>query len=604
MWFSLFAVVLILAITFFQGLQGLFSAVITCIAAVLSAALAFGLYEDLYFAFLIEPQPDYGKAAMLLGVFIVAMLILRTLFDSLIKGNMQFPVYVDRAGGGLFGLVTGLIIVGMVAVGFQMLPFNSTLMGFTRYRLVSSENKTVDIPQEGNAFAFKDMRLVPNSLWLNPDRFVVALVSNLSAGALHGGTSFSDVYPDFVSGLHWARCHPVGKIQATVPKDVFRVIGYWDLKPSELFSREEGPEVKNKPGVKTIRLVAAPPPEAGMKHWAIRLQFDDKAAESDRVFRCMPQQIRLVARDRKNGPVKEYFAIGINEEGEAAGGKLIKLFPGEGIVRQPPEGPRQFDFVYQIPDGPDFKPEFVEFKGNARAEFAPSMDANKKRLPPLGPKPKEPKGPPRPRNETQAPPTPPDAQAGQDRISGVGPARAISFDPHLPFTLTDYSAVDIEMKGNSLEGGRIHAILDDNWQPKKGTNAPISGFVVPEGKRLLQLSVEKLQPESWLGNIYSGVINTIADFYIVAEGGKNYKPVGAYGLAEVSRRKHFELVFLASTARDVGTNLPPMEHLRPRDFKGDYAFYFLFHLPPGTKPVRLHTGRQDVDLTPLNLVVP
>ena len=53
MWFSLLVVVLVLAITFYQGLQGIFSALIICILTILSAALAFGLYEDLYFAQLI-----------------------------------------------------------------------------------------------------------------------------------------------------------------------------------------------------------------------------------------------------------------------------------------------------------------------------------------------------------------------------------------------------------------------------------------------------------------------------------------------------------------------------------------------------------------------
>ena len=40
MWFSLFVTVLILTITFYQGLQGLFSALINCVLAILSAVLA------------------------------------------------------------------------------------------------------------------------------------------------------------------------------------------------------------------------------------------------------------------------------------------------------------------------------------------------------------------------------------------------------------------------------------------------------------------------------------------------------------------------------------------------------------------------------------
>src|SRR5512146_3381821 len=116
MWFSLFATVLILAITFYEGLQGLFTALINCILAVLAAALAFGLYEDVYYAFLKDNQPDHGRAIAMLAIFIVSLLVLRTLFDMFAKNNLQFPVYVDRAGGGLFGFITGMVIVGMLSI--------------------------------------------------------------------------------------------------------------------------------------------------------------------------------------------------------------------------------------------------------------------------------------------------------------------------------------------------------------------------------------------------------------------------------------------------------------------------------------------------------
>src|SRR5512146_2419887 len=103
MWFSLFSVVLILCIAFFQALQGLFSSVIMCMLTILSAALAFGTYEDLCYAYLINRMPEQGEAVALLAVFILSLLILRTLADNVIKGNMQFPVWVDRIAGGALG---------------------------------------------------------------------------------------------------------------------------------------------------------------------------------------------------------------------------------------------------------------------------------------------------------------------------------------------------------------------------------------------------------------------------------------------------------------------------------------------------------------------
>ena len=92
MWLSFFAVILVLAITFYQALHGLFSSVIMCFLTVLSAALAFALYEPIYASFLVDHQPEHGRAIALMGVFIVTLLVLRTIVDVVIPGNMQFNV--------------------------------------------------------------------------------------------------------------------------------------------------------------------------------------------------------------------------------------------------------------------------------------------------------------------------------------------------------------------------------------------------------------------------------------------------------------------------------------------------------------------------------
>jgi hypothetical protein len=178
------------------------------------------------------------------------------------------------------------------------------------------------------------------------------------------------------------------------------------------------------------------------------------------------------------------------------------------------------------------------------------------------------------------------------------------FSNRLPFKLTEYSPENLEAASGEIRGGRIFARLNPDWQPAAGDKQPLEKMVVPPGKYLLQLSVEKLQPESWLGKIYGGVIDRIGDFYIVDASGNNFKPIGSYAMAEVNSQKVFELVFLDDIAREAGREIPRFQHLKPQELQGNYSFYFLFHLPPGTRPVRLHTGRHDVDLLPLNLVAP
>lgn len=610
MWFSLFGVVLILAITFFQGLQGLFTAVINCILTILAAALAFGLYEDIFYSFLISSQPEYGRAIAFIGIFVVAAVILRIVVDMLITENLRLPVYVDRAGGGAFGLVTALVVVGMLSIGFQMLPFGPSIMGFSRYKVV--ENREGRPPEEYAPLDYKDTRLVAQSMLLQPDGFTVGLMSLLSANSLHGRTNLTDIYPDFLGNLHWPRSHLYGKVRGTLPLDAIKVIGYWDLKPGEFYAI--APEKEGGPSSKKAKLIAGPPPDAGFKRRAVRVAIN--GSDEGGVYRFVPQQVRLVARERKSGPMKEYFLIGLDEE--VAGGKLVEVYPARS-VEVTPKGDKQFDFVFQVPDSSEFQIAFIEYKG-ARAELTPSLQVSKKPLPPLGPKPKgpapkpkadEPKSspptPPKPEEKTSSSSTPKTEKPGQDRVSGVGPARDCFLNNHLPFTLTDYSAMEPEFATSGgqagLSGGRIYATLGADWQPTGGGSRGIDTLFVPEGKRMLQLSVEKLQPGSWIGNIYGTVIDQIADFYLICEGGQQYKPVGAYAMADINGKKVFELVFLNDIAREAGRGIPKFQHIHPRELQGEYGWYFLFHLPPGSRPTQLHTGRQNVDLRPLQLVV-
>jgi len=301
-------------------------------------------------------------------------------------------------------------------------------------------------------------------------------------------------------------------------------------------------------------------------------------------------------------------------------GKLIQVFPGEGIVRTPQPGPKlEMDLVYQVPDQAEFQPVFLEFKQNARVALLPTHDLNKKHPAPLtGGKtpatpaapaapaappaiPAPPPTPPNPSGNTTPPPS--NSERPKDRVSGLGEVRKeTTWSNELPFELTEYTDVDLESKSDGeILGGRVIAELDQNWAPRPGSKKPIKKFFVPQGKYLLQLSVEKLQPGSWLGKIYGGIIDTISDFYILPG---QFKPVGAYAMATVGGKNVFEMVFLDDVARVADRGLPKFQRIHPRDLEGNYAYYFLFHLPPNTKPEKLHTGRSDVDLTPLNLQAP
>lgn len=645
MWFSLFAVVLILAITFYEGLHGLFSSVITCVLTVLAAALAFGLYENVYTSFLIDNQPDHGRAIALLAIFILSLLLLRVIVDALITGNMQFNIYVDRTGGGVFGFITAMIIVGMMAIGFQMLPFERRVLGFQRYTLVDRETgKSLEptTDREGvtnNPLLKADwstVRQSRSSLMLNPDGFTVALVSHLSNNSLRGSgeMTFSTAHPDFLDELHRMRAHPFGQNRLTVKQGAVRIEAYWDLGKKPLYAREKTKDLSR------IQLKPSKSqPDAGMKRIVVRVSFTSDAADTDAYYRFTTDQICLIPRDPKPGRARQYLPVGMSDPHLPA--YLVESARGEPVVTKPESGSLNLDFVFEVPDAADFKPWYVAFKQNARVELTAALDKGDKAPPPLGgpvkqvrpetptettppppePPPAQPPAPaptptPPPATEAEQPTT--DSQATpptitehqpdqtQGRVSGVQIANtAPMFSSKLPFSvpLTSYGGNGIDKGNNELKGGHLIAPLDTNWQPIAGKETPLTDLEVPSDQRLLHMFVDKLDPQSWLGGIMGRMVDQIQNIGIVDDRGKEFMPVGVYAIAEVGGQRYFEIRYLDETSRGFA-KLPPLVRIKPTNLRGEYSYAFLFHVPKGTRVNEFMTGRKKLDLRQFNLVAP
>jgi uncharacterized membrane protein required for colicin V production len=174
----LLATALILAIAFFQVTQGFYSATIMVMLSVLSAAVAFHFYEPL--ASLLTPyQPAAADALALLAIFVILLLGLRLAIDYFFRHNAVMGVWVDRIGGGIVGLLTGMTLAwGPSILGYR--PFDDSLQ--------------------------RRSRLYPFS----PDDFVVGLIKRLSdpnKGSLARGSTrgFVGAHDDLLLELFCAR---------------------------------------------------------------------------------------------------------------------------------------------------------------------------------------------------------------------------------------------------------------------------------------------------------------------------------------------------------------------------------------------------------------
>jgi len=636
MWLSFFAVILVLAITFYQGLNGLFSSVIMCVLTVLSAALAFALYEPIYASFLVDYQPEHGRAIALMGVFIVTLLVLRAIVDVVISGNMQFHPYVDRFVGGAFGLVTAMVIVGMLATSLQMLPFGTQVLGFCRYTLVDANTgKTLDqeTDEKGKSplanVNWVDVKRSRQSVMFNPDGFTVGLMSFLSSNALHlpGSPSLSEAHPKLLDELHALRAHPFGQTRMIAPSGAIQKVEHvWNFD-GPLYEREpakdRGRTIELKPGPKK--------PNVGMKWLGLRVRFTNDARDEDRgPFRFTPEQIVLVTK----GWADRFTPVGMSDPNLLSA--YILLYPGEPIVfvtkadkkanREKARDP-VLDFIFEVHEEDLSKLWFIQFKQDARKEIRLAEDA-KPPLPLVEPQIEETKAEPAPKPADTAPPAvrpKPAEPANNAHPSGnnattpgttARPAQPKgkihgfnlgANDPflgdELPFELTDYSPLrGFEMGGGELRGGSLWARLDDDWKPRQGRKPPITRFQVPEGKQLLQLYVDKLDTQSWLGGILAGAYKKIQNIYVIDDQDKEYMPVGKYAMAKTSAGHVLEVMYLDEIAREMA-RLPKFTKIRDYHLKGggDFSFVFLFHVPAGRTIVKFHTAKTDIDLRPFDL---
>jgi len=612
MWFSLFVVVLVLTITFFQGLQGLFTALINFLLAVLAAALAFGFYESLYFSYLIAYQPEQGRAIALMAIFIVTLLVMRTIFDLTIKQNVHFPVYVDRAGGGVFGLLTALIIVGMLAISVQLLPFGRSFLGFSRYVPYDETEQPVQPPDDKPMsdylarLDYSQVKLRRQNLWLKPDAFTLALVSHLSDYALQGRARWSEVYPDLLRTIGHVNAFPYAAARFTAPPDALRIDGVWNLPDSSLYVREtvtEGRQNERTIQLKPDSTILQPTD----RQILIRVHLSTEAADTDRVYRFATGQFRLLARDSQSDKVSEHLPVGINY---ALADRWVRIYPGEPFFREDPGGGLDLDLVFEVPE--QARLWFLEYKLNARAAVPAVQDTSAPA--PLAPGDAEQSKQRSPRRQAsppaaQTPPPSPSQERPRDRVSGVRVTEAGSFfSDELPFELTDYSTTgDVEIASDRIVGGagRLIAPLDDEDQPTPGNRPPLGRFDVPEGSRLLHLQVNQLDPQSWLASRSLGAVRRqIPRYYLVDAADNNHLPVGLYAIATTpDGRRILELVYFDKLTQ-AGDKPPQLDRIRLQDLTGNYALYYLYQLPPGTRVQGFNTGRRVESLAQLDLVAP
>jgi hypothetical protein len=169
--------IMILGVALFYFTQGLFSSLVTLLVTIACAAMALTWYQPIAVKF----YPTYAAIApslTLMLLFGLPLIAMRMLFDwVLVRKNVVFNQWVERIGGAVFGIMIGMIIVGMLVMCLSMLPFGASLIGYRPFDDTLTRQQT----------------LAP----FKPLDFLLGTMGKLSGGSLADANSFSNSHADF-----------------------------------------------------------------------------------------------------------------------------------------------------------------------------------------------------------------------------------------------------------------------------------------------------------------------------------------------------------------------------------------------------------------------
>ena len=379
---TIILVIMVLAVAFFHYTQGFFSATLSAMISILAAVLAFSYHEVIVESFLGGRFANAAHAISLIVLFAVIYFVLRYAFDTMVPGNVRFPVIVDKVGGAVMGLIAGVFAGAIVAITAQYLPFMPNVAGYARYTV---DDGLVVVPAEAAGRRAMDSEVwdrlkteTPGkfekgdeqAMFLPMDDIVVGTVSHLSdGGSLGWNQPLDETHPHFLQELFAQRlgiqtgASRVATSAAVTSVDLFRV--------DSLERRDhEYKELRGRP-LETTPLK----PNQNQLLLIVRMMLSRSATDKDGLVRFSPGSVRLVARQGSGADAEwvNYYPIGTVDDAKFLYGSA----PDDFLFIDSKSADRGADFAFLVDKagfaeggqgGPMVVADgtFVEFKRMAR----------------------------------------------------------------------------------------------------------------------------------------------------------------------------------------------------------------------------------------------
>jgi hypothetical protein len=333
--------------------------------------LAIGYHEAL--TPYLHSIPDQADAVAILGIFLLAYLIPRLLFDNLIPGNIRFPVLVDKIGSGVLGVIAGLFATGVLAIAAQSLPFDPEIGGYARQNLAESRSVVVQVGGHALDSSISDQLLGDylgdpaqlQHLWLHQDDLVLGLAAKLSdtGGSLGDDVPLASAHPDYPTELFGQRFgFPGGTRHLIVNPDKGG-----GVKATLAYMLPKGPPFIDGE-IHDVRGELQPPDlDPGDVFSVVRVTFANSPPILDpnvTAVHLSPSGVRLLAGQT------DYYPVGTM----VGASLLLKNRADDPLIIDLSKGPRAVDFLFQIsPDDlnivNDNKVKTTRFKPGAFLEI-------------------------------------------------------------------------------------------------------------------------------------------------------------------------------------------------------------------------------------------
>ncbi len=575
---NIFASLFVIGITFMHSMFGLFSGIINTFCTITALVVSLGSFEvvNRWLTGSFHLHPGYTEPFSLVLLFVITLGILRYLADNFVRGNVRVPMYADWGGGAVCGFINAQVIVGVMVLGFAMLPFGGRVMMFQGF----------ERPEDGGTDRETGLATIErNHLFFRSDEFAVGLFEILSAGSLEGQTSFARVYPDFSQWVWWTGNQIQPEVLTAPIRDEdqdgfengLRVEEWWvrhENLPDEytryrkLNATEEKPDPPFEPFEYKVR--------RGRKLVGARLTLKSAAADhfkESRVHRFRPTNIRLVGDiERPDGTTRaEHYYPRVIGGADPSLNDNLRVVNPDGNFSVGNVGDVPIDVYFDVPE--EFEPRFIEYRRHARAPViaAAKTDTEPLRLAAAGGK----------------------GTGRGGRATGVSRfldtiERSKSGDiERLPFPMgRSRIGRSGEIRGERLakvDVGRRIAGTREALSPQDSDDI-VRDLHKPEGMRIFQIAFNTRKMESLAGQVMNFVGSTTNQYRAVDKSGTRHELAGYYALVKKNGQDYIEF-FFTPRPQEVGfrgmVELDPDTRKLLRD-QADAVLGLIYVVPPGT----------------------